>query len=115
MASTAPNYTGELMLEPTPKAPTAALVPVQERTVLFYGDNIPVAQAADGELYVPLRPLTDFLGLDASAQRRRVARNRILQRRARDVSFTAADGKRYAMLALPLELLPGWLFDIDLN
>ncbi len=40
-----------------------ALVPVQEQIVDFYGDKIPVAQTPEGDLYVPLRPLTDFLGL----------------------------------------------------
>ena len=89
-----------------------ALVPSKEKTVDFYGDAIPVAQFADEELYVPLRQLTDFLGLAADPQRRRVLRDEVLKERLRRVLITAADGKRYATLCLPLDLLPGWLFGI---
>src|SRR5215204_475992 len=92
---------------------SAVLVPVKEQIVQFYEDEIPVAQLDAGDLYVPLRPLTDYLGLDASAARRRVARDPVLAGRARDVMITAADGKRYSMLCLPLHLLPGWLFGVQ--
>ena len=95
--------------------PTIAIVPVKEQTVDFYGDSIPVAQSADGELYVPLRQLTDFLGLAADPQRRRVLRDEVLAERVRRVSITATDGKRYSTLCLPLDLLPGWLFGITIN
>jgi hypothetical protein len=93
----------------------AALVPVKEQIVQFYEDAIPVAQLEAGDLFVPLRPLTDYLGLDASAARRRVARDPVLAGQARDVLITAADGKRYSMLCLPLHLLPGWLFGVQPN
>lgn len=92
-----------------------ALVPVKEQIVQFYEDLIPVAQLDAGDLFVPLRPLTDYLGLDASAARRRVARDPVLASQARDVFITAADGKRYSMLCLPLHLLPGWLFGVQPN
>ncbi len=94
---------------------SAALVPVKEQIVQFYEDQIPVAQLAAGDLFVPLRPLTDYLGLDASAARRRVARDPVLTGGARDVFITAVDGKRYSMLCLPLHLLPGWLFGVQPN
>src|SRR6188768_4309236 len=89
-----------------------ALAPLREQTVDFYGDRIPVAQAEDGELYVPVRPLITFLGLDPAAQRRRIARDNVLQARSRLVLFTGADGFRRDMLCLPLDLLPGWLFGV---
>jgi len=54
-----------------------ALVPQRERTVDFYGDDIPVAQIEDGTLYVALRPITDYLGVYFSAQRRRVLRDEV--------------------------------------
>ena len=91
---------------------SGALAPLREQTVDFYGDRIPVAQAEDGELYVPVRPLITFLGLDPTAQRRRIARDNVLQARARLVLFTGADGFRRDMLCLPLDLLPGWLFGV---
>jgi hypothetical protein len=40
-----------------------ALIPIAEREVDFYGDNIPVAQVAGDELFVPLRHLSSSWGL----------------------------------------------------
>ena len=94
---------------------TAALVPVREQTVDFYGDPIPGALVEEGEWYVPLRPLTDFLGLAFGPQRRRVLRDDVLAARLRRVVITAADGKHYSTLCLPLDMLPGWLFGITPN
>jgi len=93
-------------------AETAALVPRREQAVDFYGDAIPVAQTPDGGLYVALRPITDFLGLDFSAQRRRVLRDEVIAPRARPVLITAADGRQREQLCIPLDLLPGWLFGV---
>lgn len=81
----------------------------------FYGDEVPVAQVADGTLYVPLRPITDFLGLAFSAQRRRVLRDEILAERLQTVLMTAADGRQREQICLPLDLLPGWLFGVSPN
>lgn len=92
---------------------STALVPMHEQTVVFYGDPIPVAQASEGELYVPVRLLAEFLGLDARSQRHRVNRDRVLSARARSVVMQRSDGKRVPMLCLPLDLLPGWLFGVD--
>src|SRR5690242_7796724 len=94
-------------------ASAPALTPVREQTVDFYGDAIPVAQMREGGLYVPLRPLTDFLGLAFGPQRRRVLRDEVLAGQMQRVVMVGADGKRYAMLCLPLDLLPGWLFGIQ--
>ncbi len=62
----------------------APLVPRAERAVDFYGDTIPVAIVGD-EAYVPLRQITDFLGLNWSGQYLRVQRNEILARHVRKV------------------------------
>lgn len=91
--------------------PTTALIPTTSRLVDFYGDLLAVGQV-DEELYVALRAITDYLGLNWSGQRQRVMRDEVLARRARTVMMRAADGKQYAMLCLPLDLLPGWLFGI---
>ncbi len=99
----------------TPKAEgpaTTALVPQRERTVAFYGDDIPVAQADDGTLYVALRPITDYLGLAFGSQRLRVLRDEVMAERRRSVLMTAADGRQREQLCLPLDLLPGWLFGV---
>lgn len=87
--------------------------PVVERIVDFYGDSIPAAQVAEGEIFVPLRPLTNFLGLDYSAQNRRVQRDPVMADQCRMVRVKVqASGQRQEVFCLPLELLPGWLFGI---
>jgi P22_AR N-terminal domain len=94
-------------------APGGAITPLREQIVEFYGDAIPVAQTADGGVYVPVRPLTDFLGLDFSAQRQRINRDDVLVEQARLVVMARSDGRRVEMLCLPLDLLPGWLFGVQ--
>lgn len=89
-----------------------ALIPRAERDVDFYGDAIPVAVVGD-EAFVPLRQISDFLGLNWSGQYLRVQRHEILARHVRKVAMTAADGKQYESLCLALEYLPGWLFGVS--
>jgi uncharacterized protein YqgV (UPF0045/DUF77 family) len=88
-----------------------ALTPQVIKTVDFYGDGITVALVGD-DVYVPLRALTDFLGVDWTAQWRRVQRDVVLARYVRQVTMTGADGKQRDLVCLPLEYLPGWLFGI---
>ena len=92
-----------------------ALVPLREQVVDFYGDAIPGAVIATGEVYIPLRPLTDFLGLNFAPQRVRVLRDEVLAARIRMVVMARSDGRRVKMLCLPLDLLPGWLFGISIK
>ncbi len=87
------------------------LTPEEVREVVFYGDRLLVA-LVDGIPYVALRPIVGFLGVEWSAQYRRLQRDDILNEEKRLVVMTGRDGKQYEMLSLPLELLPGWLFGI---
>lgn len=89
------------------------LVPQAEKLINFYGDQILVALMQDDELYVPLRMITEFLGLDWSAQYRRIQRDDILARRGRLVLLATAIRGDREMICLPIDLLPGWLFGIS--
>ena len=91
-----------------------ALVPVREQAVDFYGDQVLAAQLADGTILVPLRPLCEALGLEWSAQTRRVRRDPALAPAA-GVAIMATPSGRQAMLCLPLKLLPGWLFGVTVS
>ena len=56
-----------------------ALVPIEERTVEFYGDEIKGVRVTrtpsdQPELYVPLRQLCDYLGVSYTGQRERIER-----------------------------------------
>ncbi len=90
-----------------------ALVPVRQQTVDFYGDAIFAAQLADETILVPVRPIVEALGLDWSAQSRRLRRDPILAEGLRSVAIMATEGYPREVLALPLDLLPGWLFGIQ--
>ena len=58
------------------------LMPIEQKTVVFYDDEITavVVALAGGErmVYVPLRPICDYLGLDWSGQRQRINRDPVL-------------------------------------
>jgi hypothetical protein len=94
------------------------LVPVEERRVDFYGDTIVAALVEvdnQPEVYIPLRPLCEYLGLRWSGQYERLQRDPVLAEALQfvRVSTTNPRGGDPEVLALPLEYLPGWLFGIS--
>ncbi|NHZ72415.1 MAG: hypothetical protein GWP17_04965 [Aquificales bacterium] len=101
------------------------LVPTAQKTIIFYDDEITaviIGDYQDREIYVPLRPLCNYLGLDWSAQSRRINRDPILTEVVMSVAVTATDidpGSRRPrvsdMLAIPLDYLNGWLFGVNAN
>lgn len=89
------------------------ITPKRERLVDFYGDQVLVAQGEGEQLYVPLRALSDNLGLKFSAQLARVRRDQVLDAKAILVETHSADGRVRPQICLPLEIVPGWLFGVD--
>ena len=89
-----------------------ALVPVREQTVAFYGDAILAAQTADETVWVPLRPISDHLGLNWSGQRQRLNRDPVLAPMQGVCVIHTPTGPQ-PMLCLPLDLLPGWLAGVN--
>ncbi|MEZ4647077.1 MAG: phage antirepressor N-terminal domain-containing protein [Chloroflexota bacterium] len=76
--------------------------------------------ASDGAIYVPVRPLCERLGVDWSAQYRRIQRDLVLNDVCMSVAVTATDidpsSKRPRtsdLLAIPLDYLNGWIFGIN--
>lgn len=60
---------------------STALVAIQERSVDFHGDEILatlVEVKGTKQVYIPLRPICDYLGLDWSAQLQRLKRDTVL-------------------------------------
>ena len=97
-----------------------ALLPVEEKTVLFYEDEITavvVERNDKQEIYVPLRPICDYLGVDWSAQRQRVNRDPVLSKYVSGVVITPTPLSKYTnpqeMVCLRLDYLNGWLFGIN--
>jgi hypothetical protein len=93
-----------------------SLIPVEQKEVIFYDDEIIAVQVEDGTVYVPLRPICDLLGIQWSAQRRRINRDEILSEVARILSVSVTDTLRTRdreMLCLPLDFVNGFLFGIN--
>lgn len=41
----------------------SAVQPAEQKTVLFYDDEITAVRLEDGRVYIPIRPICDTLGL----------------------------------------------------
>ena len=94
-----------------------ALIPIEERQVDFYGDDIiAVLVGVNGEehVYIPVRPICTYLGLSWSGQSERIKRDLVLSEEARFVRVTRTNlGGNPNILCLPLDFLNGWLFGIN--
>jgi len=94
-----------------------ALIPIEERQVDFYGDDIiAVLVDVNGEehVYIPVRPICTYLGLSWSGQSERIKRDLVLSEEARFVRVTRTNlGGNPNILCLPLDFLNGWLFGIN--
>ncbi|NKQ35706.1 MAG: hypothetical protein HF973_08840 [Chloroflexi bacterium] len=99
-----------------------ALVPVEQKSVDFYGDEVTAVLIEKDErrqVFVPVRPICDYLGIDWSAQYRRIDRDPVLSEVTIPcVVVTATQGQpdqRREMQCLPLDYLNGWLFGVNAN
>ena len=103
----------------------APLEPIEERQIDFYGDAITAAlvkpndQAAP-EVYVPVKPICDYLGISWVGQRERIMRDPVLSEVLKGIRVTRiplpkVGGGTQEALCLPLEFLPGWLFGVQAN
>jgi len=103
-----------------------ALVPIDVRGVDFYGEPVVGALIeADDErqVYVPIRPICERLGIDWSGQYQRIKRDEVLNEalrtvrieRSESVGVTHTKSRRGDpnSLCLPLKLLPGFLFGVS--
>lgn len=98
---------------------TNALIPVKQKTVTFYDDQITAVLVEDGTVYVPLRPICDLLGVAWSAQRTRIKRDPILSNELTTcVIVTITQGQppqRREMSCLSVDFISGFLFGINAN
>lgn len=97
-----------------------ALVPVIQKEVAFYDDVLTaVLVEINGEeqIYVPLRPICDYLGLSYTGQRDRIRRDPVLSENVHQIrlSRSVEAGSDQEMVCLALKFLPGWLFGISVN
>lgn len=99
-----------------------ALVPLQQKEVVFYGDMLTIVlvqMEEEAHILVPIRPICENLGVDWSGQRQRINRDPVLSKWVRFVGITptnpedASKGGNPNMLCLPLDYLSGFLFGIN--
>jgi len=109
------------MTTPSEKpAPLVPLIPVEERTLVFYGDNLVAFEVLENEqpkVYIPLKLISDHLGLSWTGQFERVKRDPVLSEVVQGLRVTrpAAEGGSQTVMSLPIEYLNGWLFGVNSN
>lgn len=94
----------------------SALTPVEQKQVVFYDDEITaVLVEVEGkrEIFVPIRPICEFLGVAWDPQRRRINRDLVLSDEVKGVTVTVTPGGRQEMICLPLDYISGFLFGIS--
>ncbi len=62
-----------------------AIVPIREAQVEFYGDTLSAALGTDEQIYVPLRPICEALGLTWPGQWERIKGDPVLGDAVRSV------------------------------
>lgn len=98
-----------------------ALAPIEQKTIIFYEDEITIVLVEEDErqeVYVPIRPICDFLGVSWSGQRRRINRDPVLSEELTPVNVTFTGHEHgqpqvVTMSCLPLDFLNGFLFGIN--
>ena len=82
-------------------------------SVPFNGEIV-IAALVDGKPYVPMKSICNNLGLQWESQYNRIQRNEVMSKGIR-VMRTPSNGGEQEMLCLPLSMLNGWLFGVDVN
>ncbi len=97
------------------------ITPLEQKVILFYEDALTailVKVDDTPQVYVPVRPICDRLGLNWSGQLQRIRRDPILDEVALSVLVPTTPnegGGSQEMICLPLDFLNGWLFGINVN
>ncbi|MCB8944899.1 MAG: ORF6C domain-containing protein [Ardenticatenaceae bacterium] len=89
-----------------------ALVPVEQKTVVFYDDELTAVRSDDGQIYVGITEMCKSLGIDAQAQRRRMERHAVLADGYKGVANLATPGGVQSGYVLRVDLVPLWLSGI---
>ncbi|MGL4673739.1 MAG: phage antirepressor N-terminal domain-containing protein [Wohlfahrtiimonas sp.] len=84
------------------------------QSVTFHNQEIQVLNH-DGKPYVAMRSVVENIGLDWSSQHKRIIRNEILSSSMVMMTTEQISGVQRELLCLPLGMLNGWLFGIEIN
>ncbi len=100
-----------------------ALVPVEQKQVIFNDDEITAVLVQEGnyrEVFVSIRQMCDRLGVSYQGQMRRINDDPVLAKQVKGVNITftpiaARGGGEQTTNCLPIDYLNGWLFGINAN
>lgn len=97
-----------------------SLVVIEQKQVTFMGDELIAVSATSKEgvekqIYIPIRPICDFLGIDAASQRKRIGRDEVLSKVAVNINIALPGDQTRSMFCLPLEFISGFLFGIQIR
>lgn len=67
----------------------------------------------NGEVYVPVKPICEAIGVDFPSQYRKINEDEILKPTVALRATVGADDKDREMFCLPLKYIYGWLFSIN--
>ena len=87
------------------------LIPVDEKSVDFYGDELTAVRLENGSVFVSIGQMCSALGLDAQGQRRRMERHTVLARGLGTAKLTTSGGPQTTYV-LRVDLVPLWLSGI---
>ena len=99
------------------------LKPIQQKQIDFQDGKVTAVMVQDENgrenVYIPLRPLVEGMGLDWSSQRRRINRNPVLSEACISVAVTTTQTGRGSgskkTLSIPISHLNGFLFGVNAN
>lgn len=93
----------------------SALMPVEQKEIDFYGDELIAVRAEDGHIYVSLRHLCEALGIDTQGQARRIKRQSVLTKGYGwvDILSTQPTPQRRRSQVLRVDLVPLFLTGIS--
>ncbi|MBP6470649.1 MAG: ORF6C domain-containing protein [Chloroflexi bacterium] len=92
-------------------ADETVLVAVDQKDVVFYGDELTAVRANDGRIYASVRHMCQALGLDDNGQRQRIRRHAVLSRGLMVCNLHTIQGDRETFV-LRADLVPLWLSGI---
>ena len=91
----------------------SAIVPVEQRAILFYEDELTAVRTGDGRIFVPVRPIVERLGLNWSGQYSRLRRDPLLSEEQRVCVIQTRQRGPQEAICIPLDYLSGFLFGIS--
>jgi hypothetical protein len=83
-----------------------------QKTVIFYDDELVAVRAESGDVYVSIRQMCDALQLNLSGQLQRIQRTAVLEKGYRSGDIQTGGGRREVKL-LKLNVVPLWLATIS--